>query len=107
MIAKKLKRSIKVFFSANTFLLLLLCFMIFGTTLLPESWYRAAYSILVNLILICVIFCLDKDHQFFSSIIVGIMVIILYVAFFTRAQLVNELSDGLNLVFFIFAVTRL
>lgn len=97
----------KKIFTANALLLVLLCFMIFGTTLLPESWYRAAYSVLVNLILICVIFCLDKSHQLFSSITVTILIIILNIAFFTRTQLMNGVSDSLNLLFFIFAVSRL
>lgn len=104
---QSLLRTVKVFFSANTLLLLLLCFMIFGTTLLPESWYRAAYSILINLILICIIFCLDKSHQIFSNITVTILVILLNIAFFTRAQLANAISDGLNGLFFLFAFTRL
>ncbi|HEU5164123.1 MAG TPA: potassium channel family protein [Chitinophagaceae bacterium] len=81
--------------------------MIFGTTMLPESWYRATYSILINLILICIIFCLDKSHQIFSNIAVTILVILLNIAFFTRAQLANAISDGLNGVFFLFAFTRL
>lgn len=102
-----LSRSVKIFFNANTLLLLLLCFMIFGTTLLPESWYRASYSVLVNLILICVIFCLDKTHNIFSSIAVTVLVIILNIAYFTRGVLVNGISDGLNLIFFVFAVYRL
>ena len=104
---QSLLRTVKVFFSANTLLLLLLCFMIFGTTLLPESWYRAAYSILINLILICIIFCLDKSHQIFSNITVTILVILLNIAFFTRAQTANAISDGLNGLFFLFAFTRL
>lgn len=104
---QSLQRTVKIFFTANTLLLLLLCFMIFGTTLLPESWYRAAYSILINLILICIIFCLDKSHQIFSNITVTILVILLNIAFFTRAQLANAISDGLNGLFFLFAFTRL
>ena len=104
---QSLLRTVKVFFSANSLLLLLLCFMIFGTTLLPESWYRAAYSILINLILICIIFCLDKSHQLFSNITVAILVILLNIAFFTRGQFANAISDGLNGLFFIFAFTRL
>jgi hypothetical protein len=102
-----LKRTVKEIFTANTLLLLLLCFMIFGTTLLPESWYRHAYSILVNLILICVIFCLDKSHRLFSRITVTVLIIILNIAYFTRTQLMNGISDSLNLLFFIFAVSRL
>lgn len=102
-----LSRTAKNILTANTLLLLLLCFMIFGTTLLPESWYRTAYSVLVNLILICVIFCLDKSHQLFSSITVTVLIIILNIAFFTRTQLMNGISDSLNLLFFIFAVSRL
>ncbi|HWN88853.1 MAG TPA: potassium channel family protein [Chitinophagaceae bacterium] len=81
--------------------------MIFCTTMLPESWYRATYSILINLILICIIFCLDKSHQIFSNITVTILVILLNIAFFTRAQLANAISDGLNGLFFLFAFTRL
>ena len=104
---QSLQRTVKIFFTANTLLLLLLCFMIFGTTLLPESWYRAAYSILINLILICIIFCLDKSHQIFSNITVTILVILLNIAFFTRAQTANAISDGLNGLFFLFAFTRL
>jgi hypothetical protein len=104
---RHLNSTAKKNFTANSLLLLLLCFMIFGTTLLPESWYRAAYGVLVNLILICVIFCLDKSHQLFSSITVTILIIILNVAFFTRTQLMNGISDSLNLLFFIFAVSRL
>lgn len=104
---QRLERNLKNFFTANTLLLFLLCFMIFGTTMLPESWYRATYSILINLILICIIFCLDKSHQIFSNITVTILVILLNIAFFTRAQLANAISDGLNGVFFLFAFTRL
>lgn len=104
---QRLERNLKNFFTANTLLLFLLCFMIFGTTMLPESWYRATYSILINLILICIIFCLDKSHQIFSNIAVTILVILLNIAFFTRAQLANAISDGLNGVFFLFAFTRL
>ena len=104
---QRLSRSVKIFFNANTLLLLLLCFMIFGTTLLPESWYRASYSVLVNLILICVIFCLDRSYKIFSSITVTVLLIILNTAYFTRTQLMNGISDGLNLIFFIFAVYRL
>lgn len=104
---QRLNRSVKIFFNANTLLLLLLCFMIFGTTLLPESWYRASYSVLVNLILICVIFCLDSSHRIFSSITVTVLIIFLNIAFFTRTQLMNGISDGLNFLFFIFAVYRL
>src|SRR5688572_16164844 len=104
---QSLKRTAKKFFNANTFLLLLLCFTIFGVTLLPESWYRASYSILINLILICIIFCLDKSHQLFSNITVTILVILLNIAFFTRAQLMNAISDGLNGLFFLFAFARL
>lgn len=104
---QRLNRSVKIFFNANTLLLLLLCFMIFGTTLLPESWYRPAYSILINLILICIIFCLDKSHQLFSNITVTILVILLNIAFFTRGQFANAISDVLNGLFFIFAFTRL
>jgi voltage-gated potassium channel len=104
---QRLSRSVKIFFNANTLLLLLLCFMIFGTTLLPESWYRTAYSVLVNLILICVIFCLDRSHRLFSSITVTVLIIFLNIAFFTRTQLMNGISDGLNFLFFIFAVYRL
>ena len=104
---QRLEKNVKDFFTANTLLLLLLCFMIFGTTMLPESWYRAAYSVLINLILICIIFCLDKPHQLFSNITVTILVILLNIAFFTRAQLANAISDGLNGLFFLFAFTRL
>lgn len=103
---QRLKKNVKDFFTANTLLLLLLCFMIFGTTMLPESWYRGAYSILINLILICIIFCLDKSHQLFSNIFVTILVILLNIAFFTKAQLANAISDGLNGIFFLFAFTR-
>ncbi len=104
---QRLEKNVKDFFTANTLLLLLLCFMIFGTTMLPESWYRAAYSVLINLILICIIFCLDKSNQLFSNIFVTILVILLNIAFFTRAQLANAISDGLNGLFFLFAFTRL
>lgn len=104
---QRLEKNVKDFFTANTLLLLLLCFMIFGTTMLPESWYRAAYSILINLILICIIFCLDKTYQLFSNITVTILVILLNIAFFTRAQLANAISDGLNGLFFLFAFVRL
>ena len=104
---QRLSRSVKIFFNANTLLLLLLCFMIFGTTLLPESWYRSSYSVLVNLILICVIFCLDRSYKIFSSIAVTVLIIILNIAYFTRGLLMNGISDGLNLLFFIFAVYRL
>ena len=104
---QRLEKNVKDFFTANTLLLLLLCFMIFGTTLLPESWYRAAYSVLINLILICIIFCLDKSHQLFSNIFVTILLILLNIAFFTRAQLANAISDGLNGLFFLFAFVRL
>ena len=107
MDAPNLKRIANKFLTANTLLLLLLCFMIFGTTLLPQAWYRASYSILVNLILICVIFCLDRSNQFFSSITVTILLVFLNIAYFTRAQLMNEISDGLNVLFFMFAVSRL
>src|SRR4030095_12550589 len=82
----------KKIFTANALLLLLLCFMIFGTTLLPESWYRPAYLVLVNLILICVIFCLDRSNQLFSSITVTVLIIILNIAYFTRTQLMNGIS---------------
>jgi len=102
-----LSRKVKKIFTADSLLLLLLCFMIFGTTLLPESWYRPAYSVLVNLVLICVIFCLDRSHQLFSSITVTVLIIILNIAYFTRTQLMNGVSDVLNLLFFIFAVSRL
>jgi len=95
------------FLNANSLLLLLLCFMIFATTLLPESWYRASYSILVNLILICVIFCLERSFKIFSSITVIVLLILLNIAYFTRGQFMNGISDGLNLLFFIFAVYRL
>ena len=104
---QSLKRTAKDFFAANTLLLLLLCFMIFGTTLLPESWYRASYSVLVNLILICVIFCLDRSHQLFSRITVTVFIVILNIAYFTKGQLMNGVSDGLNFLFFIYAVYRL
>jgi len=104
---QRLEKNVKDFFTANTLLLLLLCFMIFGTTMLSESWYRAAYSILINLILICIIFCLDKSHQLFSNIFVTVLVILLNIAFFTRAQLANAISDGLNGLFFLFAFFRL
>jgi len=104
---QSLERTVKNFFTANTLLLLLLCFTIFGVTLLPESWYRTSYSVLINLILICIIFCLDKSYQLFSNIIVTILVIILNIAFFTRAQLMNAISDGLNGLFFLFAFYRL
>src|SRR6187399_340587 len=107
MVAPNLKRIANKFLTANTLLLLLLCFMIFGTTLLPESWYRASYSILVNLILICVIFCLDRSNQLFSSITVTILIVVLNIAYFTKVQLMNEISDGLNLLFFIFVASRL
>jgi len=107
MILENLKRTVKKFFTANALLLLLLCFMIFGTTLLPESWYRATYSILINLILICIIFCLDKSHQVFSNITVTILVIILNIAYFTKTRVANDLSDGLNGIFFIYVVYRL
>jgi len=107
MAAPNLKRIANKFLTANTLLLLLLCFMIFGTTMLPESWYRASYSVLVNLILICVIFCLDRSNQLFSSITVTILLVLLNIAYFTKAQLMNEISDGLNLLFFMFAVSRL
>lgn len=107
MILGNLKSMVKKFFTANTLLLLLLCFMIFGTTLLPETWYRTAYSILINLILICIIFCLDKSHQLFSNITVTVLVIILNIAYFTKARVANDLSDGLNGLFFIYAVYRL
>ena len=104
---QRLEKNVKDFFTANTLLLFLLCFMIFGTTILPESWYRASYSILINLILICIIFCLDKSYQLFSNITVTILVILLNIAFFTRAQLANAISDGLNGLFFLFAFIRL
>jgi voltage-gated potassium channel len=107
MILRNLKSKVKKFFTANTLLLLLLCFTIFGVTLLPEAWYRTSYSILINLVLICIIFCLDKAHQIFSNITVTILVILLNIAFFTRAQLMNAISDGLNGLFFLFAFTRL
>ena len=104
---QSLKRTAKNLLTANSLLLLLLCFTIFGVTLLPESWYRASYSILINLILISIIFCLDKSYQLFSNITVTILVILLNIAFFTRAQLVNTISDGLNGIFFLFAFSRL
>lgn len=107
MAFQNLKRIAKKFFTANTLLLLLLCFMIFGVTLLPVTWYRTSYSILINLILICIIFCLDKSHQLFSNITVTVLVIILNIAYFTKARLANDLSDGLNGIFFIYAVYRL
>jgi len=107
MILGNLKNTVKKFFTANTLLLLLLCFMIFGTTLLPVNWYRATYSILINLILICIIFCLDKSHQVFSNITVTVLVIILNIAYFTKARVANDISDGLNGIFFIYAVYRL
>jgi len=104
---QSLKRSAKNILTANSLLLLLLCFTIFGVTLLPESWYRASYSVLINLILICIIFCLEKDYKLFSNITVTILVILLNIAFFTRAQLVNSISDVLNGIFFLFAFFRL
>jgi len=104
---ENLKSTVKKIFTANTLLLLLLCFTIFGTTLLPESWYRASYSVLINLILICIIFCLDKSHQVFSNVIVTVLVIILNIAYFTKTRLINGISDGLNGLFFIYAVYRL
>src|SRR5688572_9799795 len=107
MILGNLKSMVNKLFTANTLLLLLLCFMIFGTTLLPETWYRTSYSILINLILICIVFCLDKSHQLFSNITVTVLVIILNVAYFTKARVANDLSDGLNGIFFIYAVYRL
>jgi len=107
MIPGNLKSWVKKIFTANTLLLLLLCFTIFGTTLLPPTWYRASYSVLINLILICIIFCLDKSHQLFSNITVTILVIVLNIAYFTKTRLINGISDGLNGLFFIYAVYRL
>lgn len=104
---QSLKRTAQNLLTANSLLLLLLCFTIFGVTLLPESWYRTFYSILINLILICIIFCLEKDYKLFSNITVTILVILLNIAFFTKAQLVNAISDGLNGIFFLFAFFRL
>ena len=104
---QSLKRTAKNLLTANSLLLLLLCFTIFGVTLLPESWYRPTYSILINLILICIIFCLEKSYQLFSNITVTILVILLNIAFFTKAQLVNSISDVLNGIFFLFAFFRL
>ena len=104
---QSLKRTAQNLLTANSLLLLLLCFTIFGVTLLPESWYRTSYSILINLILICIIFCLEKDYKLFSNITVTILVILLNIAFFTKAQLVNAISDGLNGIFFLFAFFRL
>ena len=101
---QSLKRTAKNFLTANSLLLLLLCFTIFGVTLLPESWYRASYSILINLILISIIFCLEKSYQLFSNITVTILVILLNIAFFTKAQLVNSVSDGIERYFFSFRV---
>ena len=102
-----LSSSVKIFFNANTLLLLLLCFTIFGVTLLPELWYAAAYIILLSLILICVIFCLDKHYLFLSNIAVTALIIILIIGFFTGKRLINGISDGLNGMFFIFVVVRL
>jgi len=103
----RLIQSAKILFNANTLLLLLLCFTIFGVTLLPELWYAAAYIILLSLILICVIFCLDKHYLFLSNITVTALIIILIIGFFTGKRLINGISDGLNGLFFIFVVFRL
>jgi hypothetical protein len=104
---QSLERTAKNLFNANTLLLLLLSFTIFGVTLLPERWYQVAYVILISLILLSIIFCLEKQYRFASNITVIILVIIFNIGFFTDINLLNGISDSLIGLFFIFAVFRL
>ena len=106
MVAPNLKKIAKKFLTANALLLLLLIITIFGVTLLPASWYSAAYIVLFNLILICVIFCLDRSYRAFSNITVVVLVLIFNLAFFSGVKILSEISDSLNGLFFVFTVYR-
>ena len=102
-----LNQAAKRIFAANSLLLFFLSFTIFGVTLLPESWYEVAYILLISIILICIIFCLEKPYRFFSNITVVIIIIVLNIGFFSDIRSFNGISDSLIGLFFVFTVLRL
>ena len=97
----------KKLFAANSLLLFFLSFTIFGVTLLPETWYEVTYILLISIILICIVFCLEKRYHFFSRITIVIIIIILNIGFFSNIELFNEISDTLIGLFLVFTVLRL
>lgn len=97
----------KKLFAANSLLLFFLSFTIFGVTLLPETWYEITYILLISVILICIIFCLEKRYHFFSRITIVIIIVILNIGFFSNIEFFNEISDTLIGLFLVFTVLRL
>jgi Ion channel len=104
---QSVSRAAKKIFAANTLLLFFLSFTIFGVTLLPESWYEVTYILLISVILICIVFCLEKRFHFFSNITIVVIIIILNIGFFSHIGFFNEISDTLIGLFLVFTVLRL
>ena len=104
---QSLNEAAKRIFAANSLLLFFLSFTVFGVTLLPETWYEVAYILLISIILICIIFCLEKPYRFFSNITVVIIIIVLNIGFFSHIRSFNGISDSLIGLFFVFTVLRL
>ena len=102
-----LNQGAKRLFAANSLLLFFLSFTIFGVTLLPESWYEVTYILLISIILICIVFCLEKRYHFFSRITIVIIIVVLNIGFFSNIGFFNEISDSLIGVFLVFTVLRL
>ena len=102
-----LNEAAKKLFAANSLLLFFLSFTIFGVTLLPETWYEVTYILLISIILICIVFCLEKRYHFFSRITIVIIIVVLNIGFFSKVRLFNEISDTLIGLFLVFTVLRL
>ena len=102
-----LGKAAKKVFAANSLLLFFLSFTIFGVTLLPETWYEVTYILLISIILICIVFCLEKRYHFLSRITIVIIIIVLNIGFFSKVGFFNEISDTLIGLFLVFTVLRL
>ena len=101
-----LNQAAKRLFAANSLLLFFLSFTIFGVTLLPETWYEVTYILLISIILICIVFCLEKRYHFFSRITIVIIIVVLNIGFFSNIGFFNEISDSLIGLFLVFTVLR-
>ena len=102
-----LNEAAKKLFAANSLLLFFLSFTIFGVTLLPETWYEVTYILLISVILICIVFCLEKRFHFFSRVTIVIIIVVLNIGFFSKIGFFNEISDTLIGLFLVFTVLRL
>jgi voltage-gated potassium channel len=102
-----LNKAANKLFAANSLLLFFLSFTIFGVTLLPETWYEVTYILLISIILICIVFCLEKRYHLFSRITIVIIIVVLNIGFFSKIGFFNEISDTLIGLFLVFTVLRL